>query len=269
MSKSQKLRDSEIRAVYRLLSDLREMRHDRPALHRHLIETLGTMVGATGGFAADIADWRPGGTPQLESFTPTTNGLEVVAQALRTLAANNNLWDDPTFTFGIHHTGPVDSVPFHELVSPQNLKHFPLTRQMQVETGHVDHLVAWHQKRPPNASEAGPAGDIFGVSMHRYGKKEKLFAGREIAIARLLFEELHWLHTTGRLASPGPDRDALPARQRAVLDLLLDGLAPKQIAPRLNMSLHTVRDHIRRLYERFDVDGREALTAKFLRAVRK
>jgi DNA-binding CsgD family transcriptional regulator len=107
---------------------------------------------------------------------------------------------------------------------------------------------------------------VFGASIHRYGKGEKLFTGREIALAKLLYEELHWLHSTGRLETPGAAAD-LPPRLKQVLDLLLAGRAPKQIAKELRLSVHTVRDHIRRLYDRFGVDGREGLAAKFLRRV--
>jgi DNA-binding CsgD family transcriptional regulator len=281
MGKSQKLRESEIRAVMRLLSDVREMRHDRPAMHRLLVETMTRLVNATGGFAADVDGWLPQnqtttrrGRLKIESFTPSEMGFDIVGVVMRGLAANNNLWDDPTFAAGVNLNGKVESVPFHQLVSNATLnKSFPLFSQVKSESGYVDHLVSWCQKLDAATHAAADAatsasdgpGRVFGLSLHRYGKTEKLFSGREAALARFLFEELRWLHVTGRLQPPIDGYDRLSPRLREVVTLLLAGLAPKQIASHLGLSVHTVRDHIKRIYEQLDVNGREELTAKFVR----
>lgn len=64
-----------------------------------------------------------------------------------------------------------------------------------------------------------------------------------------------------------PDAFAgLSARQRTVMLLLLDGLARKEIASRLRITLHTVNDHVKALYEHFGVTSATELGARFLRA---
>jgi DNA-binding NarL/FixJ family response regulator len=57
----------------------------------------------------------------------------------------------------------------------------------------------------------------------------------------------------------------LSPRERSVLDGLAGGLAYKQIADQLGVSIHTVRNYIRRIYEKLHVCSRTEAVAKFLR----
>jgi DNA-binding CsgD family transcriptional regulator len=57
----------------------------------------------------------------------------------------------------------------------------------------------------------------------------------------------------------------LTERQRAVLALLVEGLANKEIAARLDCSVGTIENHVTRLLKRAAVDCRAALTALFWR----
>jgi len=58
---------------------------------------------------------------------------------------------------------------------------------------------------------------------------------------------------------------ALSPRERSVLDGLTEGLVYKQIADQLGVSIHTVRNYIRRIYEKLHVCTRTEAVAKFLR----
>ena len=60
----------------------------------------------------------------------------------------------------------------------------------------------------------------------------------------------------------------LTDRQRDVLALLVEGLANKEIAVRLDCSVGTVENHVTRLFKRAAVDCRAALTALFWRTSR-
>jgi DNA-binding NarL/FixJ family response regulator len=68
-------------------------------------------------------------------------------------------------------------------------------------------------------------------------------------------------------ASPvqGMESAELSQRERSVLDGLAAGLAYKQIADQLGVSIHTVRNYIRRIYEKLHVCSRTEAVAKFLR----
>jgi DNA-binding CsgD family transcriptional regulator len=50
-----------------------------------------------------------------------------------------------------------------------------------------------------------------------------------------------------------------------VLDGLAGGLAYKEIADQLGVSIHTVRNYIRRVYEKLHVCSRTEAVAKFMR----
>jgi DNA-binding NarL/FixJ family response regulator len=65
--------------------------------------------------------------------------------------------------------------------------------------------------------------------------------------------------------SGGDESADLSPRERSVLDGLALGLAYKQIADQLGVSIHTVRNYIRRIYEKLHVCSRSAAVAKFLR----
>ncbi|MFE0021137.1 helix-turn-helix transcriptional regulator [Amycolatopsis sp. NPDC059021] len=53
----------------------------------------------------------------------------------------------------------------------------------------------------------------------------------------------------------------ITARERQVIGCLLDGAAAKQVARRLEMSVHTVHDHLKAVHRKFGVAGRAELLA--------
>ena len=63
----------------------------------------------------------------------------------------------------------------------------------------------------------------------------------------------------------GDESVDLSPRERSVLDGLAGGLAYKQIADQLGVSIHTVRNYIRRIYEKLHVCTRTEAVAKFLK----
>ena len=64
------------------------------------------------------------------------------------------------------------------------------------------------------------------------------------------------------------ERDArvasLPPRTRQVLERLLVGDSEKQVAARLEISKHTVHDHVKHIHQVFEVASRGELLATFL-----
>jgi DNA-binding NarL/FixJ family response regulator len=67
-----------------------------------------------------------------------------------------------------------------------------------------------------------------------------------------------------KAARPGPESAELSNREQEVLNGLAQGLAYKQIADRLGVSIHTVRNYIRRIYEKLHVQSRTEAVAKYL-----
>lgn len=105
--------------------------------------------------------------------------------------------------------------------------------------------------------------------------------GRPDALCRVRTHDGHWLVISGTRSPVGPVdvtvviqpasvRQVLPAfaawsglsqRESEVLDLVADGLAAKQIARKLDLSVLTVNDHLRSTYRKTGVTGRNELLA--------
>jgi DNA-binding NarL/FixJ family response regulator len=63
----------------------------------------------------------------------------------------------------------------------------------------------------------------------------------------------------------GAKQNLLTAREQEVLDCLAQGLAYKQIGDKLNISINTIRSHLRHIYEKLHVQSRTEAVAKYLR----
>jgi DNA-binding CsgD family transcriptional regulator len=254
MGKSVRLTNGELLEATRLTSDLRELRHDRPAMYARLIDGLTALVGGTCGFACDVADWRPAGNLRVNTMVPDSTSGGAVAEFVRGLAASGSLWEDPSFAEGVRRTGDVEVIPFHQLMPSDGHHRYPLITDVKRSLRHVDHLLAWHRIGRDRR-------DVRGISIHRWGAGHRRFGGRETELARIVFDELNWLDATGRLDPPVPGLGGLPPRLEEVLNHLRAGHAPKQIAVTLGLSVHTVRDHIKRIYARAEVRDRSELMA--------
>jgi DNA-binding NarL/FixJ family response regulator len=67
-----------------------------------------------------------------------------------------------------------------------------------------------------------------------------------------------------RLASPKGDY-GLTAREREILQCLVDGLPKKVIADKLFLSFHTIDMHMRGIYTKLQVHSRSGAVAKALK----
>ncbi|HWE02676.1 MAG TPA: LuxR C-terminal-related transcriptional regulator [Tepidisphaeraceae bacterium] len=81
---------------------------------------------------------------------------------------------------------------------------------------------------------------------------------REIVCAALIHQELQ--HRWERLlAQPASVEKSLPPRLAELLVHMRGADSEKQIATKMGLSIHTVHNHVRRLYARFHVSGRSEL----------
>ena len=86
-----------------------------------------------------------------------------------------------------------------------------------------------------------------------------LSAGEFWAPRRILSRFVERTVRSGRRPVAGPPAGALSRREREILDLLVENLANKEIAARLNVSLRTVKFHVSRLLAKYGVRGRADL----------
>jgi DNA-binding CsgD family transcriptional regulator len=91
------------------------------------------------------------------------------------------------------------------------------------------------------------------------------FGPREVALLKLLHDEIAPLVGVRLATEEHLSRDGLSKRLRETLSLLLEGLSEKQVASALNLGSRTVHDYVTRLYEHFHVSSRAELLAYFIR----
>jgi DNA-binding NarL/FixJ family response regulator len=69
-----------------------------------------------------------------------------------------------------------------------------------------------------------------------------------------------------RLGEAAPELQRLSPREKEILELLSRGAAYKEIGDRLDLSIHTVRMHIRGIYGKLQVHSRGEAVSKYLRS---
>jgi DNA-binding NarL/FixJ family response regulator len=107
--------------------------------------------------------------------------------------------------------------------------------------------------------EAGAAGyvvidDTVEQFLARVDEVMRGEASSSPGIVRALFSRLSELSHDGK----GTGADVLTFRELQILRMIAGGLSNKQIAGRLNLSQHTVKNHVHNLLEKLSADGRHA-----------
>lgn len=220
-----------------------------------MIQTLGEMIGATAGF------WGWGrGNPIDSAVTPVA-----------------------ALQFGM--TPDQWRIAIEHSLSPEGdrLWSRPIRERMK-ERPHVtvsrDMLVSdevW-QSEPYRAALVRNDMDEMLASVHYYQndcwfhvayvRRPGIvkFNADEVAIVALAMENIAWLQPRAGDALPPEAFVGLTSRQRVVMLLLLDGQSRKQIAAQLQISLHTVNDHAKAIFDHFNIQSVSQLAARFLQS---
>ena len=91
------------------------------------------------------------------------------------------------------------------------------------------------------------------------------FGGREVAILKLLHDEIAPLIGVRLATEEHLCRDGLSKRLNETLSLLLEGRSEKEVAGELGLGARTVHDYVTMLYVHFEVCSRAELLAYFIR----
>jgi len=102
-----------------------------------------------------------------------------------------------------------------------------------------------------------------GVGFYRRLDKPA-FTSRDRAVVHVLFQQVAWIHQTIGEAPSLTDAAGLSPREREVMMLLLHGDSRKTVAAKLQLSVHTVADHLKQIYRKLGVTSRAELMAKFI-----
>lgn len=91
------------------------------------------------------------------------------------------------------------------------------------------------------------------------------FSASDKELIDLAMSSIPWLEATLDSSLPVTSCVELTPSQRVVLMMQLDGLSRKLIAVQLKISVDTVGDHIKKIYDHFEVKSNGELAALFLR----
>ena len=103
-----------------------------------------------------------------------------------------------------------------------------------------------------------------GISIDRPHGAER-FGRREVALLKLLHDEIAPLVGVRLATEEHLCRDGLSRRLRETLELLLEGMSEKEVARDLNLSAKTVHEYVGMIYKHFQVSSRAELMAYFIR----
>jgi DNA-binding CsgD family transcriptional regulator len=260
MSHSAALRLSDVRRVFRLVGDCRDVGHDRDAWAILAIDglrrELGAMFVTTFQEGSDLLLAPEGEWVTWNVGMPSDHEQEEWLALIRT----GRFLTYPSVVAYRRLTGAVAARSREQLVDERTWRRCAELNEDRRAFGQ-DEILLGH------FLSTRPAGIRHNFSLNR-AVGERRFSARDRAMLRLFLEEIRGLSGTAIAIDPrGPFADLSP-RLCQVLDALLEGDAEKQVAARLGISRHTVHDHVKALYRRFDVSSRGELLAAYYRMAR-
>jgi len=245
-SRPARLNAGEIRRVFRLLGEIRELGRDPSIWRLHMLKELSSMVDARAGIVGEhyicpgnAADTRMVGVVEF-GWLPSEQA--VFHEYARTGAFAN----DPMHAYTQIRLHRSYTRRRCDMVSDEVWYASPLVSDVRRRCN-VDDTIHSRQNLP----QAG--WDSFISIMRAWGQTP--FAPRERWMVHLLHRELSKLW---RQVNAAP-LSTLPTRLQQTLDLMFSGYSEKDMAQALCLSVHTIHDFTRRLYRHFDVTGRGQL----------
>jgi DNA-binding CsgD family transcriptional regulator len=244
---------ADVRAVFRLISECREVGADPQLWRRHMLDGLRRLTGAQVAMYLQI---RHLGTDHEQIAEPLDSGfLDDSDRALWAHYQRENAHrDDP---FHLRYFGTfTGALRTRSLESVVNMPDWQRSRHYNeyLRVCRLDDRITSSVQLP----ESSPAATQV-IVLHR-SIEDGRYPRRARRLVHLFHQEL--IPLLGRqLALPGAPAasPALPIQLQQVLRYLLCGDSEKQVAARLGLSPHTVNRHVQRLYRRFDVHSRGEL----------
>jgi DNA-binding CsgD family transcriptional regulator len=240
-----KLKLRDLRAVFRLVGELRELGADPGKWRPHLVRRLSEMLRAEIVTSSELhfRRLRNGGTKVLDIGWGTDAGgtvweIRTEQEQARPETYLLSLGAEPEHGAGPSAEGEEQNVPVRPVQPVYGGRSFILS---QFPLPHIS------------------AVDQLGV--HRaWG--EAPFTTAEHKLIRLFHVELGRLWKRDALKRAQDPKFELPPRLKQTLDALVTGFSEKQIAAKLKLSPHTIHNYVKALHQRFEVSSRGELLAR-------
>lgn len=261
MARSTRLRLNQVRQVFRLLGEAGELRHDPQGQKQRVVDGLVKLTGADTGLAFHFAGWQlgRGDEPRITSFMPGTATDGEMLGLMDNWAGEFSIRDDPFYGQTVWARPQRVATTFRNLVPPDLTPRYQAFADLIASCRVPDLLVGYFRHHD------GTTGRCVSL---QYRGRDRAFSERHHRLLELFVHEWDRLYRAGKLDPPPSPAGHLPPRQREVYDRLIAGRSPKAIAFDLDLSIHTVREHMAAIYRCFDVAGREELMAYVIRRLR-
>jgi DNA-binding CsgD family transcriptional regulator len=231
----------------RLRDEVRELGLGTEAAREHLLRALASEVGAViGALAFDVRGGRERGIQAV-----TLVGFEPSTMPLLTVHQQRGRKFNPVCRVQLAHLTDQATMPGFmttgssaELVERAEWERSEFVNEY-ARPAHVAHWLGSMMVLAPGTTE--------GMALMR-AAGDRPFTEEDSYVVALAREGLWRLF--GRPI-------ALAPRVQETLDVLLEGASDKEIAARLGLSPHTVRQYVKAIYRAYDVKGRAQLLARF------
>ena len=255
MTKSDGLRSHEVRDVYRLIGECRDLGYDPALWTVRMLEGLRRLIGipfATGGEGFLVGPDR-----LVVGVSSFSSGLDACDRAvLASYMRDGAVAEDPfvralsrvpnRLVTRTRRQAVPDAVYNRSAVVDNYLR--------QADVGH--RLMSFHQ----TASGHG----ISVIHLNR-APGERDFLAREQRLLDFFHAEFGPLIGRALVSAAEPSPEKLAPRLRQTLRCLLEGDSEKQVAARLGISYDTAHQYVTALYRHFGVHSRGQLVAHVLR----
>lgn len=245
-----------MRRIFRLLGDVQELRFNPHSWRENLVSGLCTLINA-----------RQGMTIQFSHFTPEgIVGVDGLVFGGHPDMSEMGFWDqwgrkgvfreDPQIDFGSKYPKHMLTARREDIIPDKQWHSSPFYIECAAQSRVRGTITSFF--RIPGTDDA------FGLAMHRE-KSDGNFSIKEKQMVEMTMQELYLLFQENRLPDLIPAATSLTFRQSQVLHYMIQGDSEKQIAARMQLSKHTVHDHIKAIYKYYDVQSRGELFACFIR----
>ncbi|HEY7091018.1 MAG TPA: helix-turn-helix transcriptional regulator [Tepidisphaeraceae bacterium] len=244
MSDDGRLKLCNVRSIFRLIGEVRELGSDPQQWRPHMIRRLKDLLVAEIVISSELHFRR----------THTTGKIRMIDIGWG-CDADDHIWQI--------HNESEDETPDAYWVMAGHPQHTPGADASADDIIPVRPAKPLYGGRCFILSQYGlpHQGAVDQLGLHRTSGDQP-FTKAEHRLVRLFHVELGRLwrrDAIHRVSDPSAD---LPPRLAQTLDALLDGMSEKQIALKLELSQHTIHNYVKALHQRFEVSSRGELLAK-------
>jgi DNA-binding NarL/FixJ family response regulator len=259
MSKSDSLLLRDVRAVFRLLGECRDVGREPGLWQRRMLEGLCVIFGVVQA-ATGEAWWERPGRPVQPVSAYAASADAAAEHAFQVYNRAEGPRGDPIFQAIAGLSERLVTRTRRQLVSDAAWYRSVSFNRYRRMAG-VDHtLVSVLQRSGDGATSVIALNRTLG---------DRDFTGRETRLLHLFHSELGRLIGGPLVADTEPSIANLSPRLRQTLACLLEGDSEKQVAARLGLSHATVHQYVTVLYRRFAVRSRAELLVHVHNRVRR